>query len=272
MRTKISVLSFCFVLFLGTVATAQSSGGGTPTIGLTPSSILLKENRSSAVQKSNVVKIGIVSLIGLDPHIAFERVLTDKTSVNVTVAFIGFKDDIPFTDIEGEEVNTDVATKISIFTVTPEYRIYLSKRDIPRGFYVGPYLRYARYNMDFSTSVATTNDNGEPETVSVLVDGGMNTLGLGAQLGVQWVIADVVTIDWSFFGIGFNRYSINLTGTTDASNADLEQIAEDIQTNLEDVPFIGDRVKFDAASNSIEAKIPFYGMAIRTNLKVGYLF
>lgn len=274
MKAKIALTSLCFILFFSTWSTAQYSGGGNPEIGLHPSSILLKENQEYAVtgEKANVVKIGFFGLFGLDPHLAYERVLTEKSSINVNIAFIGFKGNFPFTDIEGEEVSGDVDTKLSIFTLTPEYRIYLSRKDVPRGFYLGPYLRYARYSYQFNTTVDTENDNGEPTMVDVDIDGTMTATGLGFQMGVQWIIKDIVAIDWGFFGIGFNRYSLKVTGRADGDNVNYEQTAQDIEENLKDIPFIGRRVNFDASDNSISAKIPFFGMALRTNLKVGVFF
>lgn len=276
MKNKIisSLLSLCFILFFTTWSTAQSSGGGNPDIGLTSSSILLKENRQSATEKSNVVKIGFFGLFGLDPHLAYERVLTEKTSINLNIAFIGFKDNLPFTDIEGEGETTDfdLDTKLSIFTITPEYRIYVGRKGAPRGFYLGPYLRYARYSYQFATDVDIDDDNGNPETVQVDIDGTMTATGMGFQMGVQWIINDIVSIDWGFFGIGFNRYLINVTGRADGDNVNYAKTAAEIEEELEDIPFIGKRVNFDTEDNSIQAKIPFFGLAVRTNLKVGIMF
>jgi hypothetical protein len=276
MKTKISVISFCFVLFFTTSSIAQYSGGGNPDMGLHPSSILLKENRQNAttVGKSNVVKIGFFGLFGLDPHLAYERVLTDKTTININVAFIGFNNNLPFTDIDadGDNVDVDLDTKLSIFTVTPEYRIYLSSKDVPRGFYLGPYLRYARYSYKFTTEVDTEDTNGDPTTVNVDIDGSMTTTGMGFHMGVQWVINDMITIDWGFLGLGLNRHVIKVTGSSDADNVDYAETAADIEENLEDIPLIGKRVSFDAENNSITAKIPFFYPAFRTNLKVGFLF
>lgn len=127
-----------------------------------------QENSDVAAEK-NVFKLNTLSLFVLTPSIFYERKISDMTSAQVGVGYMGYKvGDVRFTGL----------------FLTPEFRIYPKKNAID-GFYLAPYFRY----MNLSVKSTTDNTNAS-----------LSVLGGGLLLGRQWITKSGFTMDLFFGG------------------------------------------------------------------------
>ncbi len=128
-----------------------------------------QEKTTSVSTEKNVLKINTLALIIGTGSIFYERKISDLTSLQMGVAYLGYK----FSD-----------TKFTGLILTPEFRIYPKKNAID-GMYIAPYLRYQNY----SVSNTSTTDKG---TLSVM--------GGGLLFGRQWITNSGFTMDLFFGG------------------------------------------------------------------------
>lgn len=127
------------------------------------------QEKSNVSTEKNVLKINTLSLFVLTPTIFYERKVSDMTSAQLGVAYMGYKiRDAKFTGL----------------ILTPELRIYPKKNAID-GFYIAPYLRY----MNLSAKSTT-----EDAKVSLTVMGG------GLLFGRQWITKSGFNLDLFFGG------------------------------------------------------------------------
>lgn len=125
------------------------------------------------------------------------------------------------------------------FTVTPEFRYYPGKKVLhkaPHGFYIAPYMRYAKYGVE--SSITDEND------LQVNLETTIRGTTYGVMLGNQWLIGDHFTIDWWIVGGGYGNSTFDVSGTT-ASGVSLtsqqqdyfaDEIESTLTTVLDDIP------------------------------------
>ncbi len=216
-----------------------------------------------AQAQENIAKIGIFALASKNVSLKYERVLNEKSSANLNLSFRipgGLPLGINLADVLETEI-TDEA-KLNSFNIAPEYRIY-TKGDAPRGFYVAPYIQYSSAGIKYSGIVE-----------SFATDSKINysNIGAGIQLGVQWLIKDKLSVDWTFLGIGIGNHRIKARYESDDPGIDFQDIIADIEAELDGIPIIGDRFNFesgaDFAEGSVRAILPLF----RGGLTFGYAF
>lgn len=140
--------------------------------------------------RQNVVKVNPLSLGLLTFNASYERVLTERVSLQLGAFFTGIS-------LQG--------TSISGLGITPEVRVYMSKSTggAPEGWYISPFFRYQ--TLEFSAHDAVTDSKANAEITAV---------GGGAVAGYQWLLgkADRVTLDLFIgpkYDIGNTTYSGN---------------------------------------------------------------
>jgi Protein of unknown function (DUF3575) len=119
--------------------------------------------------EKNVFKINTLSLFVVTPTIFYERKLSNMTSAQLGLAYMGYK------------ISN---AKFSGLILTPEFRIY-PKKDAIDGFYIAPYLRY------MNLSVKSTSGD---------LDASLNVLGGGLLFGRQWITKSGFNMDLFFGG------------------------------------------------------------------------
>jgi len=216
--------------------------------------------------QENTIKVGLLSPLGRNLTLEYERTIADHQSIALQAGYIIPWND-PFSladDFEGIS-----NPQLTGFNVTPQYRFYLGQSSYaPEGLYLAPYLRY--YRLSFSTDY---QDDFDMVSVEGSFQGRYSTTGLGAQLGYQWVVSDVFTVDWYFLGLGLYLYGAGIEATIDqASGVGLEEVRERINEQLAEVPLIGNALEADLEGRSIRGSVflPFLGF--RTGLSLGYRF
>jgi hypothetical protein len=134
-------------------------------------------------EKKNLIKANLLSPIVRTGSFFYERVVAEKSSIQLGFYYTGFQ-------IAG--------TRFRGFGITPEYRHYLSaSQQAPTGFYIGPFLRYQ--NLDVSV------ENSSTGTAS------LSSFGGGLVLGGQWVFSDIVSLD-VYGGPNYNARNITYAG------------------------------------------------------------
>lgn len=137
------------------------------------------QEKSDVSTEKNVLKINTLSLFLATGSIFYEHKISDATSAQLGVAYLGFK----FND-----------TKFTGLILTPEFRIYPKKNAID-GMYVAPYLRYQNYTL------SNTSANAK---------GSLTSFGGGLLFGRQWITKSGFTMDL-FFGGHYGSSSVKAT-------------------------------------------------------------
>ena len=98
----------------------------------------------AAQAQTNVLKVDIIQPLINTVAVSFEHKLSESGSLQVGVAgTFGYKDGSHFGYYNGFNSYYSGQNSTSGFSITPEYRFYLSeKHAAPEGFYVAPYVRY----------------------------------------------------------------------------------------------------------------------------------
>ena len=217
-------------------------------------------NISMSFSQQNIVKFGIVDIVKL--NLSYERVLNNNQSLGLNIAILR-KINIPHLLLSDELIELNTETELSGYSIIPEYRFYTGKKGAPRGFYIAPYLKFSKYSLSFKDDY-----NGE----QLEVTGGYNSLGLGVQLGVQWIISDVFTIDWNFLGFELDRNTISLEFTSDSDIIDFEALRNEINNDYSDIPIIGKRLIVDSGDDFVNGKASFLLGGIRSGISIGFAF
>jgi hypothetical protein len=148
------------------------------------------QEKSDVSTEKNVLKINTLSLFVLTPSIFYERKISDMTSAQLGVGYMGYK----VSD-----------ARFSGLIITPEFRIYPKKNAID-GFYIAPYLRY----MNLSAK-----SRAEDTKASLSVMSG------GLLFGRQWITKSGFNMDL-FFGGHYGKGSAKAnSGDTSWFDSDL---------------------------------------------------
>jgi hypothetical protein len=146
------------------------------------------QEASTVSADKNTLKVNTLSLFLGTGSIFYERKLSDMTSGQLGLAYMGFKlGDTRFTGL----------------ILTPEFRIYPKKNAID-GFYIAPYLRYQNF------TVKSTTDNSK---------GTLSSMGGGLLFGRQWITKSGFTMDL-FFGGHYGSSSVKVDAGGSASSID----------------------------------------------------
>jgi hypothetical protein len=166
---------------------------------LLPVFLLIGIYSNSVYSQENVAKLGLGIVFG-NVKLGYERVISENQSLTVNAGILIPRGIPNFIDYESDIENVDY--KMYSYSAALEYRFYSAKNPAPKGFYFGPYARINSFGFDF----ADTYDGEDAK-----IDSKLSNMGVGLQLGYQWVISEVVTIDWYFLGFGVDRIAYSAT-------------------------------------------------------------
>ncbi|MEA3496537.1 MAG: DUF3575 domain-containing protein, partial [Bacteroidota bacterium] len=213
--------------------------------------------------QENIIKLHISELFLTNISLNYEREITDRTSFAINAGFF-IPRKIPNMFISNPVVDDlEIKNILTGFSILPEFRFYLEKKDDLSGFYIAPFLRYRNYSIKFNN----TYDN-----IETRVQGTYSTIGGGVQFGIQGTIKEVISIDWYILGIGVNYNSFSLMYNSDESGIDYLQLKKDIDIEIADMPIFNKRVKTEAAYDYIKGVATFILPSFRTGISIGYIF
>ncbi|MBN1924876.1 MAG: DUF3575 domain-containing protein [Prolixibacteraceae bacterium] len=166
---------------------------------------------SFGFSQQNIVKTNILGWTWGKFNAQYERMLTDYSSASVSYSFIS-----PYfakSDLLGTIFSTInlMEARLNGHEVVLDYRLYNKNQPGPRGFYIGPYVRYTY--MGFYSEFNNPFDNtlGLSDYDDFIKDGiDISRIGLGLKLGAHWIIGDHFSIDWNFIGLGADYYTYRM--------------------------------------------------------------
>lgn len=202
-------------------------------------------------------------------QVGYEYALSSRVSLGAD-----FKIAIPRTvggedfvvDTLGLESGTFDALRLAGISVTPQVRFYLGGKDAPAGFYLNPWLRFFRYNID--SEVTWTEQAGNSDIDAAITWGGF---GGGFSLGWQWIIGDHFVIDWNN-GIGILPTRLGVSGTVRGPlESDVQGFIDEVNAGLADFPFFS--AEITNGTTGLDAKTGLFTVpTLRSNLSIGFAF
>jgi hypothetical protein len=222
----------------------------------------------------NIVKINLAPLLLKSYSLQYERVLSRKISVAVQYRMmpttgLPFKSNIlKLVDDEDPDTKKIIEDfRMSNYAITPELRIYLSRKGYGRGFYFAPFYRYASFTSN-DLNVFYTNDDNEEQSIKMSGKLTSNTFGLA--MGVQSALGKRFVLDWSFFGPHYGSAKGVFSGTSSYSLSTDEQ--DDLREQLEgiDIPLTDKTVDVNANGASLKLDGPWAGW--RLAIALGFRF
>jgi hypothetical protein len=231
-------------------------------------------NRVKQKITHNLIKINLAPLLLKSYSLQYERILNRKFSVAVqyrTMPTTG----LPFKStilklIDNDEPDTKKIIedfRMSNYAITPEVRIYLSRKGFGRGFYIAPFYRYASFTSNDFNVFFSDENNGEQ---SIKMSGKLTANTFGLAMGVQSALGKHVVLNIGFFGPHFGSGNGEFNGTSSHPLNAEEQ--EDLRDQLEgiDIPLINNTVEVNANSASLKLDGPWGGMRFTIGLGVRF--
>ncbi len=196
----------------------------------------VKKMGKNADDKSNIaVKLNVSQLALLNLSFQAEYGFHPKMSVALGYSRLLNRNLGAFYSPEVDSLNnTFKMPTLKGYAVTPEFRFYPGANDdkpAPRGFYIGAYLRFAKYKI--SQEVSYTEKSGNKKTYTANSEQTYGGYTAGLMIGRQWIIGNHFTIDWWIVGGGYGKAKYTYEWVAPGANlsakdqADVKAAAED---------------------------------------------
>ncbi len=179
---------------------------------------------------------------------------------------------------EEDDVSLTVSSfKLKTMSAMVGYRMYMGKKDMT-GFYFEPYIKYVdnkitgSYNAEFDDPVLGSYTN------PVLLTSEYSGFGIGAQLGVQFMIAKRVVFDLYLLGPEANMSKQNTIlkdlGAVPWTADHAQQMEDELSSRVKDIPLVGEKidVKVDANDKTATGSYSGFLPGFRGGISVGIRF
>jgi hypothetical protein len=166
----------------------------------------------------------------------------------------------------------DRNVEMKTFSIMGGYRMYLGKKTMT-GVYFEPYLKYVKNDAN---TIIDGDLNGR--NINFVTTSKYSGTGVGAQLGVQFMIVKKVVFDFFFLGPEANTASHKVvmhdTSTLPWTQAEADDAQNTIDDNIGDLPIVGNKLKVmvDRNSKTISSDYSGFLPGIRFGLSVGVRF
>jgi hypothetical protein len=171
-------------------------------------------------------------------------------------------------DGDQETIDQINSLKMSNTAITPELRIYLSRKGYGRGFYLAPFYRYATHDAN---NVTISYESSPGVQSSIAMTGKLTSNTGGLLIGAQWNLGKSLVLDWWIIGPHFGKGKGELDGR---SSVPLSSSAQaDLKNELESIDFpfgIKQTVTVDASGAKMVLDGPMAG--VRAGLQLGFRF
>jgi hypothetical protein len=190
-----------------------------------------------------------------------------KKSITLTLG-------IPFNQPTTYKLDGDKQTITQkTFSAMAGYRVYLGQGNM-HGLYFEPYVKYLKNNASFVTDADIDGSSRDFAVTSEYTG-----VGVGAQLGAQFLIGNHFTVDFYFLGPEANSAKHNIFMQELGSGApwDAQESADaedELNDTFKDVPLIGKKLKIDvnADQRSVSSEYKGFLPGFRFGLSFGYRF
>jgi hypothetical protein len=225
------------------------------------------------IEKKNIVKLNLSSLVFLNASLQYERVIKDNMSVAMGISLMP-KTPLPFAETlqdqygDNEDAKRAIeTTKLGNFSLTPEFRWYVGKKGAPNGFYLAPFVRYSRFTFEqlyeFNTNTRVYNP---------LIKGTMKNIGGGLMIGAQWTLSKHISLDWWIVGAMYGSTKGDFTGFDDMTTMTQEERIK-LKRDIEDVPIPLSDINATIYDDRVDVTLtgPYVGLRA-FGLALGYKF
>ena len=208
---------------------------------------------STVISRRNVVKFLPINVPFQSLSFEYERMINGKNSWTLG---IGLPNQKSLIGKYGIDAGSDLkSVDLGTMHLRAAYRHYTGKKKLPKGFYLEPYLKYQ--HIKGNGNIAGVND------YDVAYDGkstvSFNTFNFGCQMGLQFLIAKRVALDFYFMGLEGGFLNGNIT-TTPTSNTGYDPVVlivlkDEIEQKIADLPsFLRDKLSVSQTDNQINVK------------------
>lgn len=228
-------------------------------------SLILLAISTVAVSQQNTAKVGFSDAFLGNYNLSYERVLNENQSIQFKFGYM----EPTHSPFISENTITPEAYALKEtnggINASVEYRFFISRQQIPQGFYIAPYLRYFNQSLVYSDEI---------ENHSYTVDSKLGTIGMGAQLGYQLVVNELFTFDFYFFGAGIDYHTIRLKYQLEEQQPgfDYGSITDNVNQVFEDINYLEKRLEHTVNDDNLTSKLPFFFPGFRLGMSVGVAF
>lgn len=228
--------------------------------------VFSQQQEDVSFKNKNVLKLNLFSLALKSGSLQYERIISKRTSLSIGARYMPTSK-VPYIKNALEEVIVNDA-KLSNYSVTPEIRFYVGKKGYGQGFYIGPYYRYASFEVkdvtyDFESEGSIKTAHGY---ASVSSHSG------GILLGAQWFLGKKkkFVIDWTILGAHYGVAKGSGGGVYNGIMTPEEQ--QDLKKKIEeeDIPFI--RKTATVTANGVDVKVDGPWAGLRSAFSIGIRF
>ena len=230
-----------------------------------------KEKKKEMPLKKNCVKLNLSSLSFKTVGLQYERAIAPKFSAAIQLRFSP-KSTLPgVKNLESQlgDNQTIVSAKMSSLAITPEFRYYV--RHAMKGFYLAPYLRYRKLNMDAPVSYVNSNN----ATQVIDLNGKFSSFGGGLMMGSHFNIGKSISLDWFIIGFQYMSTKADFTAAHNLglSTADQQKLRDELNSVLGDADavFKDNTVTVDANKIGVSSKFGLPGIR-GMGFNLGYRF
>lgn len=212
-----------------------------------------QEQKSAATERKTVVKFLPVNLPLGSFSFEIERMINSKNAF--TLGF-GIPTNRSIVGKYGMDASSDVK-KLNVGTmhIRAAYRHYTGKSMLPKGFYIEPYLKYQKINANAQLTFTKDIPNSTPITyTSDITTPKLNTLNLGFQMGVQFLIAKRVSLDLYFLGLEAGMLSGNVNAIVNPKE-NIPDMRTEVENSINDLPgFLSNKLEVTSTSDAVNVK------------------
>ncbi|MDQ3535226.1 MAG: DUF3575 domain-containing protein [Bacteroidota bacterium] len=226
-------------------------------------------------KQSNFIKINITGILLKNYSLQFERTLSRKFSIAVAyrkmpITTLPLKNQISKIIGEDDPDTKKIIENVRLgnYAITPEIRLYLSKKGYGQGFYIAPFYRYASFEVEKFQFDYSTTTSADDNTINLSGKLTANTGGL--LMGVQKALGKHICLDTWIIGPHIGSGSGNFSGVSTRALTPAEQ--DELRQQLEDfdIPLTNKTVNVTANGASLKLDGPWAG--VRAGLSIGVKF
>jgi hypothetical protein len=252
----------CLILLIGTL--------------FFPKNVLAQEDYDK-----NVFKLQVTPLLYNTYGVQYERMLSSRISLAVSGGYMpslsSFLKDQLDVFIDDDKTVQDVQSlEMKSFSITPEVRFYVGKKNGPRGFYLAPYLNYSVHDLNMSNFNVQLDYEDVPEDYQGELSRNFNLSGNikgvtgGLLLGAQFKLGKAVYLDWWILGAsyGSGKGKLDVLSTVPLTQEWQDAVQERVDEI--DVPML--KIESKVSANGLHSNLSGPWAAVRGGLSLGIKF
>lgn len=230
--------------------------------------LLAQDDTDSIVVKKNMVKLNLPALALKNFTVQYERAVAKKISVAATVRYMP-DGSIPLKstfvkladnpDTERQLNNLTVGN----FAVMPEVRFYLGRKGVFHGFYLGPFVSFARYNAEL---LYEYDDAGTVKNIPL--KGTVNSVTGGLMIGVQKKLGKNIYLDLWILGANYGSSKGDISGKKTLTASEQQSLKDELASL--DIPLAKFTYAVDGNGATVNFKGPWAG--VRSGICIGFNF